>query len=59
MKMKTLGLALLGLLSSTLAARAQSSDSIAHTLLVADYDYSCRSTDAQGKELTISYGLTL
>ena len=60
MKMKTLGLALLGLLgSSTLAARAQSSDSIAHTLLVANYDYSCRSTDAQGKELTISYGLTL
>ena len=60
MKMKTLGLALLGLLgSSTLTARAQSTDSIAHTLLVANYDYSCRSTDAEGKELTISYGLTL
>lgn len=60
MKMKTLGLALLTLLGgSTLTAQAQSTDSIAHTLLVANYDYSCRSTDAEGKELTISYGLTL
>ena len=58
--MKTLSIILLMLLGSyTLTAQRQSTDSIAHTLLVANYEYSCRSTDAQGKELTVTYGLTL
>mgnify|MGYP006953364672 CR=1 FL=1 len=52
--MKTLSITLLMLLGSyTLTAQRQSTtDSIAHTLLVANYEYSCRSTDAQGKELS-------
>ena len=58
--MRTLSIIILTLLGYyTLTAQRQDADSIAHTLLVANYEYSCRSTDAQGKELTVSYGLTL
>lgn len=36
----------------------QSQDSIAHTLLVADYDYTCHTLNAQGKKVEVKYGLT-
>lgn len=44
---------------SSLAVCGQTEDNIAHTLLVADYDYTCRTTDAQGEGVDVSYGLTL
>ena len=34
-------------------------DGIAETLLVADYDYTCHTTDAEGKKTDVSYGVTL
>ena len=37
----------------------QTKDSVASTLLVADYDYTCRTSNAQGENITVSYGLTL
>lgn len=40
-------------------AYGQPQDSIAHTLLVADYDYSCHTSDAQGETIDVNYGLTL
>ncbi len=43
----------------SLCAFGQTGDSIAHTLLVADYDYTCRTSNAQGEDMDVSYGLTL
>ena len=40
-------------------SHAQTNDSIAHTMLVADYDYTCQTSNAKGEELKVSYGLTL
>lgn len=40
-------------------AYGQTKDSITHTLLVADYNYTCHTSDAEGKNVDISYGLTL
>lgn len=37
----------------------QTNDSITHTLLVADYDYTCHTSDADGKNKDVSYGITL
>ena len=36
----------------------QSQDSIAHTLLVADYDYTCHTLNAQGGKVEVKYGIT-
>lgn len=55
--MRTLGLVLMCVAS--LAVNAQTQDAIAHTLLVADYDYTCHTTDAQGEKKDVTYGLTL
>ena len=44
---------------ASLAVNAQTQDAIAHTLLVADYDYVCHTTDAQGEKKDVTYGLTL
>jgi hypothetical protein len=44
---------------STLLAFGQTQDSVAHTLLVAEYDYTCHTSDAEGKKVDIGYGLTL
>ena len=40
-------------------SHGQTNDSIAHTMLVADYDYTCQTSNAKGEELKVSYGLTL
>ena len=40
-------------------SHAQTNDSIAHTMLVADYDYTCQTSNAKGEEIKVSYGLTL
>ena len=40
-------------------AYGQTEDSIASTLLVADYDYMCHTSNAQGEEVDVNYGLTL
>lgn len=40
-------------------SHAQTNDSIAHTMLVADYDYTCQTSNAKGEEVKVSYGLTL
>ncbi len=37
----------------------QGEKSIAETLLVADYDYTCHTSNARGEELDVEYGLTL
>ncbi len=37
----------------------QTKDSIGHTLLVADYEYTCHTTNAQGEDFDVTYGLTL
>lgn len=37
----------------------QTNDSITHTLLVADYDYTCHTSDADGKNKDVCYGITL
>ncbi len=37
----------------------QGEESIAETLMVADYDYTCHTSDAQGGKLDVEYGLTL
>ena len=41
------------------AAYGQTKDSIAHTFLVADYDYTCHTSNAQGEDTDVNYGLTL
>lgn len=43
----------------SLLSHGQIQDSIAHTLLVADYDYTCRTTNAQGDSVAVNYGITL
>lgn len=43
----------------SMLAYGQTGDSIAHTLLVADYDYTCHTSDAEGNDKDISYGITL
>lgn len=40
-------------------AYGQTEDSIAYTLLVADYDYTCHTSNAQGEDVDVNYGLTL
>ena len=40
-------------------AYGQTEDSIASTLLVADYDYTCHTSNAQGEKVDVNYGLTL
>ncbi len=45
--------------ASPLFACGQTQDSIAHTLLVVDYDYTCHTRNAQGEDTDVSYGLTL
>ena len=40
-------------------SHAQTNDSITHTMLVADYDYTCQTSNAKGEEVKVSYGLTL
>ena len=45
--------------AGTTLSHAQTNDSIAHTMLVADYDYTCQTSNAKGEELKVSYGLTL
>lgn len=57
MTLRAFSMALLCLAS--LAVNAQTQDAIAHTLLVADYDYVCHTTDAQGEKKDVTYGLTL
>lgn len=37
----------------------QTEDSIAYTFLVADYDYTCHTSNAQGEDMDVNYGLTL
>ena len=44
---------------SSMIAYGQTKDSITHTLLVADYDYTCHTSDVDGKNIDISYGITL
>ena len=44
---------------SSLLLCGQTEDSIAHTLLVADYDYTCRTSNASGEDVDVGYGLTL
>ncbi len=44
---------------SAMIAYGQSKDSIAHTLFIADYDYTCHTSDADGKNKDVSYGITL
>lgn len=44
---------------SSLIAHGQAKDSITHTLLVADYDYTCHTSDINGKNTDISYAITL
>lgn len=41
------------------AAYGQTKDSIVHTFLVADYDYTCHTSNAQGEDTDVNYGLTL
>lgn len=41
------------------AVYGQTKDSIAHTLLVVDYDYICHTSNAQGEYINVNYGLTL
>lgn len=43
----------------SMMAYGQTADSIAHTLLVADYEYTCHTSDAEGKAADISYDITL
>ena len=38
-------------------AYRQTEDSIASTLLVADYDYTCHTSNAQGEDVGVNYGL--
>ena len=40
-------------------AYGQTEDSIASTLLVADYDYTCHTSNAQDEDVDVNYGLTL
>ncbi|MCD8235290.1 MAG: GLPGLI family protein [Prevotellaceae bacterium] len=44
---------------SFMIAYGQTKDSITHTLLVADYDYTCHTSDADGNNIDVSYGITL
>lgn len=44
---------------SSLIACGQTKDSIAYTLLVVDYDYRCHTSNAQGENINVDYGLTL
>lgn len=44
---------------SPLLAFGETKDSVASTLLVAYYDYTCHTTNAQGEKTDVSYGLTL
>ena len=43
----------------SMIAYGQTKDSITHTQLVADYDYTCHTSDADGKNKDVSYGITL
>ena len=43
----------------SLIAYGQTKDNIAHTLLVADYNYTCHTSNAQGEDVDVNYGLTL
>lgn len=45
--------------TSSMIAFGQAKDSITHTLLVADYDYTCHTSDADGKSVDMGYGITL
>lgn len=54
---RILYLALLTL--SSVLVHAQTPDSIAHTLLVANYDYTCHTTNVQGEDTKVQYALTL
>lgn len=57
MKKRLTFLTILCLLS--IIVYGQAKDSIAHTLLVAEYDYTCQTTNVEGKETDVSYGLTV
>lgn len=43
----------------SLWALGQPRDSIAYTLLVVDYDYTCHTLNASGEDVDVGYGLTL
>ena len=44
---------------SCMIVYGETKDSIANTLLVVDYDYSCLTSNAKGEEMKVSYGITL
>lgn len=44
---------------SAIMVCGQVKDSITSTFLVADYDYTCQTSDAKGEKLVVNYGLTL